>query len=200
VIDPQWVLKLKGKDYVLYVGLLDAATKAGLKEVSVKLLQFPDKENGEMAIAEATVVFDDGRCFTEVGDCSPRSTTPQLAVSSCRLAATRAKGRAFRDALNVAAVMVEELPPDEAEAAPARPLARHEGKADTYRQERAARTTDSPGDAAASGYVAEPQFCADCGEAVPANVAAASEKRFGRILCIADGKTRVAAAKVEAQP
>src|SRR6266481_4015663 len=111
-----------GKDFVVWAGLLDAATKAGLVSCDVNLLQHPDAANGQLAIAQATVTFADGRHFTEIGDAGPGNCTAMIAPHSCRMAGTRAKGRALRDALNIAETMFEELGPDP-EPGPAAPKA-----------------------------------------------------------------------------
>jgi hypothetical protein len=118
MIDPQFIIRLKGKDYPQYAGVLDAATKAGLKSLSTTVLQIPSPENGHLAVVEARAEFDDGRWFVDVGDCSPASTSPQLASAAIRLASTRAKGRALRDAINVGMTMYEELPDDDDAKAP----------------------------------------------------------------------------------
>src|SRR5207248_2733402 len=100
------VVTLKGRDYPLYAGALDSATKAGLKSLTTRIVQIPSPENGNMAVVMARAEFEDGRVFEDVGDCSPASTSPQLAAASLRLASTRAKGRVLRDAVNVAQTLL----------------------------------------------------------------------------------------------
>lgn len=176
-INPKHIVNLKGKDHVLYAGLLDAAVAAGLKSIEVTLLQFPAPENGHLAISTATVVFDDGRLFSEVGDAGPQNCSASIAAAACRMSATRAKGRALRDALNIGEAMVEEFGPD----------------ADDQPRHNSARATqDGPQQRAKH----DPQdqttktACAVCGAAVPAAVANAGLKEFSEVLCLAHGKER----------
>jgi hypothetical protein len=109
-ISKEFVVSLKGKEYPLFAGVLDAATKAGLRSLRTTVLQVPAPDNGNMAVVMARAEFEDGRVFEDVGDCSPANTSPQLASASLRLASTRAKGRVLRDAINVGQTMFEELP------------------------------------------------------------------------------------------
>jgi hypothetical protein len=109
-IDPQFVVSLKGRSYPLYAGVLDAATKAGLKSLTTTIVQIPSPENGNMAVVMARAEFEDGRVFEDVGDASPQNTSPQIATAALRMAATRAKGRVLRDAVNVGQTLLEELP------------------------------------------------------------------------------------------
>jgi hypothetical protein len=109
-ISKEFVVNLKGKEYPLFAGVLDAAHKAGLRSLTTELIQIPSAENGHMAIVKARAEFEDGRVFEDLGDCSPASTSPMLAAASIRLASTRAKGRVLRDAVNVGQTLLEELP------------------------------------------------------------------------------------------
>src|SRR6266852_8139910 len=118
-VDRKYIVNLKNKDFVLWAGLLDAATKAGLTGIVAELTQYPHAENGQTAIATATATFADGRVFTEVGDCGPHNCSAMIAPHAPRMACTRAKGRALRDALNIAETMLEELGPDADPAPPA---------------------------------------------------------------------------------
>lgn len=112
MIDARFIVNLKGKDFILYAGLLDAATAAGLKSLTTRIVQVPAAENGHMAVMMARAEFGDGRVFEDVGDCSPANCSPQIATAALRMASTRAKGRCLRDALSIGSTMFEELPPD----------------------------------------------------------------------------------------
>jgi hypothetical protein len=109
-ISKEFIVNLRGKEYPLWAGVLDAATKAGLRSLTTRVVQIPSPENGHLAVVMARAEFEDGRVFEDVGDCSPQSTSPQLATAALRLASTRAKGRVLRDSINVGQTMFEELP------------------------------------------------------------------------------------------
>jgi len=108
-LDERFIKNLKGKDFVLYAGLLDLGHQIGLKSILVEAVQFPNKDNGFEGICKATVIANDGRQFTEVGDANPKNVTPLISVHVLRMAATRAKGRALRDFTNIGMTCLEEL-------------------------------------------------------------------------------------------
>ncbi len=58
---------IKGKDFVLYAGVLDLATQKGLLKLEVELLQFPAKENGNEAIVGRLRNPRQVRCFQTSG-------------------------------------------------------------------------------------------------------------------------------------
>ena len=109
----EFVIHRHGKDYVLYAGLLDEAHQQGLKAIRTQLVQAPTAQNGQVAICLAEVITERGS-FTGLGDASPDNVSRAMANALIRLAETRAKARALRDAINVSMVAVEEL----AETAP----------------------------------------------------------------------------------
>jgi hypothetical protein len=108
-LDPRFIKNLKGKDFVLYAGLLDLGHQMGLKSIQVEAVQFPNKENGNEGICKAIVTSLDGRTFTEIGDANPKNVNSQISVHILRMAATRAKGRALRDFTNIGMTCLEEL-------------------------------------------------------------------------------------------
>ena len=109
----EFVITRHGKDYVLYAGLLDQAHTEGLKAIRTQLVQAPTSQNGQVAICLAEVTTERG-IFTGLGDASPDNVNRAMVNALIRLAETRAKARALRDAINVSMVAVEEL----SEAAP----------------------------------------------------------------------------------
>ena len=100
---------IKGKDFVLYAGVLDLATQKGLLKLEVELLQFPTKENGNEAICRAVAEDKSGAVFSDIGDSNPNNCTPMIAKHLIRMASTRAKGRCLRDMCNIGIACLEEL-------------------------------------------------------------------------------------------
>ena len=105
----QFLSNIKGKEFVLYSGLLDLAHQIGIKSVHIDPIQYPTKENGMEAIVKAAVESIDGQVFTEIGDANPRNVNRMIAEHILRMAATRAKARAFRDMTNIGITCLEEL-------------------------------------------------------------------------------------------
>ncbi len=104
----RFVRTLQGREYVLYGGLLELARQRGLKRITTNTLQIPTPENGMYAVVEAEIETQDG-VFKEVGDASPNSVNRAIQPHVLRMAATRAKARAMRDAVGIDLVALEEL-------------------------------------------------------------------------------------------
>jgi predicted amidohydrolase YtcJ len=104
----EYMIERQGKRFVLYAGLLEEAHSRGLRSIETDLLQIPDDENGEVAIVRAVVRTEDGK-FTGIGDASPANVNRTIAPHVIRMAETRAKARALRDAINVGVTAFEEL-------------------------------------------------------------------------------------------
>ena len=102
------MIERQGKRFVLYAGLLEEAHSRGLRSIETDLLQVPDHENGDVAIVKAVVRTEDGK-FTGIGDASPENVNRTIAPHVIRMAETRAKARALRDAINVGVTAFEEL-------------------------------------------------------------------------------------------
>ena len=107
----EYMIERQGKRFVLYAGLLEEAHARGLRSIETELLQIPGSENGEVAIARAVVRTEDGK-FTGIGDASPQNVGRMIAPHIIRMAETRAKARALRDAINVGVASIEELGDD----------------------------------------------------------------------------------------
>ncbi len=112
-INEEHIITIDGRPYVKYSGLLEAAHRSGLKDLQVKLIQSPTRDNGYTAVCEATAVIKTRsreKVYVEIGDANPASIgDSRLTVHAIRIAATRAKARALRDALRISICSVEEL-------------------------------------------------------------------------------------------
>ena len=115
----EYMIERGGRRFVLYAGLLEEAHARGLRSIETELLQVPGAENGEVAIARAVVRTEEGK-FSGIGDASPGNVSKAIAPHIIRMAETRAKARALRDAINVGVAALEELGDEEVAPEPAR--------------------------------------------------------------------------------
>ena len=115
------MIERQGKRFVLYAGLLEEAHSRGLRSIETELLQVPAAENGDVAIVRAVVRMEDGK-FAGIGDASPQNVGRMIAPHLIRMAETRAKARALRDAINVGVTAFEELGGEEATPAERTPV------------------------------------------------------------------------------
>lgn len=104
----KFIIKLQGRDFILFEGLLHLAHQEGLKKVRTELIQLPSAENNFLAVVHAEVETTKG-IFTGLGDASPESVNRNIAPHLIRLAETRALARALRFAINIGMTTVEEL-------------------------------------------------------------------------------------------
>jgi len=100
--------KVGEKEVATYAGILALAHDEGLRSIITKLIQVPTKENGTVAIVTAVVRTNRG-VFTAIGDANPGNVNRRIAAHIIRMAETRAKARALRDAVNIGTVALEEL-------------------------------------------------------------------------------------------
>ena len=108
-LDERFIKNIDGKDFALYVGLLDLAHQRNLTSMEVDLLQIPTKENEHTAICRAIGKTVNGGLFIDVGDANPNNCNSKVARHIIRMASTRAKARCLRDLTNIGMTCLEEL-------------------------------------------------------------------------------------------
>jgi hypothetical protein len=104
-IPAQFIVELHGKQFVTFGGLLAMAHERGLVSLKADFIAV----TAELALAHAVATFQDGRIFEESADATPANVNARVKVHYPRMALTRAKARALRDARNISMVAVEEL-------------------------------------------------------------------------------------------
>jgi hypothetical protein len=104
-VPAQYVVRIQGKPFVRFAGLLALAHERGLVELTEKWTY----NDAGLSLAEAVATFKDGLHFMGSGDASPENVTKKVAPHFRRVALTPAKSRALRDALGIDLVAVEEL-------------------------------------------------------------------------------------------
>lgn len=110
------------RQVILYKQLIGLAHTAGLTNILTELIQLPHEANGGIAVFKATVILEQEgvtKTFTAYGDAAKNNVAQAMIHCLPRMAETRAKARALRDAVNVGAVAAEELPDYEEGAASA---------------------------------------------------------------------------------
>jgi hypothetical protein len=108
-LNEEFITKVEGKEFVKYPGLLDLAHQKGILKIEVEALQFPEKENGNVAICKATVVSKMGETYSDLGDANPLNCSAKVAKHLLRMASTRAIARALRSFTNIGMTCLEEI-------------------------------------------------------------------------------------------
>lgn len=108
-LDERFITNIKGKDFPIWSGVLDLAHQRGLLKLNVDILQYPTKENGNLAICRAVAESSTGEIFSDIGDASPLNVIKEIAPHLLRMASTRAKARCLRDMSNIGMTCLEEL-------------------------------------------------------------------------------------------
>src|SRR6185436_3370308 len=93
---------------VPYAELLSRGHDEGLARVRTSLHQVPTEDNGRLAIVKAEIETSKG-LFEAYGDADPTSVEERFVPHLIRVAETRAKARALRDAVNCGIASLEEL-------------------------------------------------------------------------------------------
>lgn len=104
-IPPQFLVEIQGRKFVTFHGLLAMSHQQGLLSLAARFISV----TADLALAEATAMFHDGRTFTEAADSTPQNVNSRIKAHFARMALTRAKARCLRDALNITYVCAEEL-------------------------------------------------------------------------------------------
>lgn len=105
-IKKEYVIDIKGKDFVAFNGVLDVAHQDGLTHLTIV-----EKEiTKDSAWCVARAEFKDGRVFEAIGSSTPANSAGNVGGKyPAELAQTRAYGRVLRIALNLDVTMREEL-------------------------------------------------------------------------------------------
>jgi hypothetical protein len=126
-VRPEFIVERQGKQMVLYAGLLDLAHDEGLQSIETQLIAVPMDENNNVAIctAKVTMRVEEAvpsdptkpithiiKTFTGIGDACPSNVGPIGKNALIRMAETRAKARALRDATNIGVTALEEMDDD----------------------------------------------------------------------------------------
>lgn len=102
------IVNLKGREYVLFSGLLDLAHRNGLQSMKSELIEFSMVE--KYAVIQATVTGSRGT-FTAYSDSTQENTGKMVQSAFIRMCETRAYARALRLYLGIGLTAREELPP-----------------------------------------------------------------------------------------
>lgn len=155
-MDKKWIITRQGKDFVLYEGLLDEAHQQGLKRIATTLIQIPHDDNGNVAVCQAEVETTKGT-FSGIGDASPGNVNRMIAPHLIRMAETRAKARALRDAVNIGVSAVEELGDDGTDPNDERSGGDEVSRQREYNRQQRAEVRDPPAPKDSGSGISEPQ-------------------------------------------
>lgn len=108
-LDERFITTIKGKDFVVYAGLLSMAHEKGIKTLRVQLMQYPTKENGMEAVCRATLESYNGEVYSEIGHACKSNVNYMVAEHILHMSATRSKARVMRDYVNVGLTSLEEI-------------------------------------------------------------------------------------------
>lgn len=107
-LNKNFIINLKGKEFVTYEGLLDLAHQKGLISIETAMIEFVSDGINDTVIVKAIAKTKDKE-FHGIGDASPRSVNKMIEPHMIRMAETRAKARALRDLTNIGMTAFEEL-------------------------------------------------------------------------------------------
>ena len=101
------ICNLKGKQYILFSGLLQLAHENGIESIDTEVITVDAIEQSAVIVAR---VKGDRGSFSGHGDASPLNVSKMMAPSFLRMAETRAVARALRFYLGIGMCAREELP------------------------------------------------------------------------------------------
>jgi len=110
--DAGYIVRLQGKDFILYTGLLSLAHEMGLKSIISEPIEI-DWDAGRFIFKATVTMLDElghEKVFVDYGDCTKHNTNKMIYPAALRMASTRAKARALRDATGLGLTAFEELP------------------------------------------------------------------------------------------
>jgi hypothetical protein len=191
------VVNLQGKDYATWPWVLHESHERGLIGIDSTLVQIPAADNGNVAIVKALARFEGGKEFNAYGDASPNNVNSKIATALIRMAETRAKGRALRDACDIGMTLQEELgdlddkpkatkpAPQWQSGKPAPRAVAPEVKAviDTFGEAPPESPFDNAPEVAPEGPKPQPGKCAKCGRTVTPGKVAVTQAKFGEPRC-----------------
>ena len=110
-VKEEFIHVLRGKPFVKYEGLLDLAHDMGLEGIDTALIECTE----DRAIVHAVITMEGGKTFSGYGEAhvsekrGEKGDAIQMQATIIRIAETRAKARALRDATNVGVTAWEEV-------------------------------------------------------------------------------------------
>jgi hypothetical protein len=96
-VPAEYIVWIQNKPFIKFAGLLQMAHAQDLVELSETWTY----NDAGLSLAHSVALFEDGRRFEGSGDATPDNVTKRVAPHFRRVALTRAKSRALRDALNM---------------------------------------------------------------------------------------------------
>ena len=102
------IVRLQGKEFILYAGLLALSHKHGLQSIETEMISTEKERDAGLFIFRATVSGERGR-FTGYGDASKSNVGKMIVPHILRMAETRAVARALRSYTAVGMCSLEEL-------------------------------------------------------------------------------------------
>jgi hypothetical protein len=188
-VKPEFVVNLRGKDFVLYAGVLDVAHRRGIRRLETEVVQLPSDANGRECVVRATLELDGGAVYTDYGDANPTNVNRPIAQHLIRMASTRAKARVLRDATNIGLTALEELGSvDDDESSSGSGGGNGHGRSADLRAMGAAAARQAAPVAAAAGVATAPGAPAAAERPAPRTVEARAET--GRGIGVTDAQLR----------